>query len=384
MDSPHLTPEEEEDINYLYGPLLSHEDLAAPPDPSTIPRVPSPTASEIAAYALSSFEAHVYSSRDTIVTRVLSVDAHDPTTTLTPAHSAFQEVPMVLKEHTSYEKLKAYRKAALVFRDAFISLPFDLPLVPCQYSIFDERDPLSVGPVDHVPIAAGMEGAILVQHIPHVFGAEVDNHSHNPREAYSRHRPPSHLQVHYMGDTQVLLHPKAWLGMNRPRQPYPSIPAARVGYFEQPLYLDEVLHRFGEPATRRLARQMGAALAVIHYELLLDASEVRFRLAQEKKGFGRPPSLWACGLDEMKHREPVGDGRGVEGILAERVWANEPFFPRPDIRPAWVFDAFRDRYVEVGEHIMNQKELVEEPGEVKRPDLSLLSYMLGRPVISNN
>ncbi|KAK2055644.1 hypothetical protein LY76DRAFT_628201 [Colletotrichum caudatum] len=127
------------------------------------------------------------------------------------------------------------------------------------------------------------------------------------------------------------LHPKAWLGFEQPQavkdllRDYPNLTL-------RPAYLNELMQFIGRRGVLELAREMGTALAVIHYDLNKDARGVKFRIGYNP--VLDKPKLWVCGLGRMEH-------------LRE----NERFYPRPGIGHG-VFDAFWAAYVLVSEGIL--------------------------------
>ncbi|KAK2049395.1 hypothetical protein LZ31DRAFT_581657 [Colletotrichum somersetense] len=147
------------------------------------------------------------------------------------------------------------------------------------------------------------------------------------------------------------LHPKAWLGFEQPQavkdmlRNYPKLTV-------RPAYLNELMRFIGRRGVLVLAREMGTALAVIHYDLNKDARGVKFRIgynpALDK------PKLWVCGVGRM-------------GDLRE----NERFYPRPGIGYG-VFDAFWAAYVLASEGILRWRVEKGVKGSSKDTELRRL------------
>ncbi|KAK2017331.1 hypothetical protein LZ32DRAFT_551230 [Colletotrichum eremochloae] len=152
------------------------------------------------------------------------------------------------------------------------------------------------------------------------------------------------------------LHPKAWLGFEQPPavrdllRSYPNLST-------RPAYLNELVRFIGRRGVLELAREMGTALAVIHYDLNKDARDIKFRI-------GYNPALdkaklWVCGLGRM-------------GDLKE----NERFYPRPGVGHG-VFDAFWAAYILASEGILRWRMEKAVKGSGKDAELrSLLIKVL--------
>ncbi|KAK1590497.1 uncharacterized protein LY79DRAFT_590449 [Colletotrichum navitas] len=149
------------------------------------------------------------------------------------------------------------------------------------------------------------------------------------------------------------LHPKAWLGFEQP-------PAVRdmlrnhPNLSTRPAYLNELVRFIGRRGVLELAREMGTALAVIHYDLHKDAHGVKFRIGYNP--VLDKAKLWVCGLGRM-------------GDLKE----NERFYPRPGVGHG-VFDAFWAAYVLASEGILQWR--MEKAVKGSGKDAGLRSLMI--------
>ncbi|GJD01297.1 hypothetical protein ColKHC_10122 [Colletotrichum higginsianum] len=159
---------------------------------------------------------------------------------------------------------------------------------------------------------------------------------------------PEHRRRAYTTPENFSLHPKAWLGFEQPpavRDMLRNYPNLTV----RPAYLDQLVKFIGRRGVLELAREMGTALAVIHYDLNKDAHYVKFRL-----GYNHVLDrvhLWLCGLGSMGDLKVNDAGDGFE---------NERFYPRPGVGPG-VFDAFWAAYLLASEGILRWRgELAPE------------------------
>ncbi|KAK1999397.1 hypothetical protein LX36DRAFT_743271 [Colletotrichum falcatum] len=162
--------------------------------------------------------------------------------------------------------------------------------------------------------------------------------------------PSLHRRAHATPENYNL-HPKAWLGFEQPPA-VTDLLRNHPNLSTRPAYLDELVRFIGRRGVLELARDMGTALAVIHYDLGKDARGVRFRIgynpALDK------PTLWVCGLGRM-------------GELKE----NERFYPRPGVGYG-VFDAFWAAYVLASEGILRWRTEKAVKGSGKDAELRRL------------
>ena len=89
-----------------------------------------------------------------------------------------------------------------------------------------------------------------------------------------------------------------------------------------------------------LAASMGTALARIHFVAGFDGRDVEFVLGGAAHHANVEPAFFVIDFNQMR-RVPTGGGNAVAQLLAEAVWTNDPYVPRPD-SPLW--PAFRVGY----------------------------------------
>ena len=89
-----------------------------------------------------------------------------------------------------------------------------------------------------------------------------------------------------------------------------------------------------------LAASMGTALARIHFVAGFDGRDVEFILGGATHHANVEPAFFVIDFNQMR-RVPTGGGDAVVQQLAEAVWTNDPYVPRPD-SPSW--PAFRVSY----------------------------------------
>ncbi|KAK1981804.1 hypothetical protein LZ30DRAFT_592000 [Colletotrichum cereale] len=161
------------------------------------------------------------------------------------------------------------------------------------------------------------------------------------------------------------LHPRAWLGFEQPPavkdllRKYPNLST-------RPAYLNELMRFVGRRLVLELAREMGTALAVIHYDMNKDARGIKFRI-------GYNPALdkaklWVCGLGRMGDLKIDEGGGGFAGDPG-----GYRFYPRPGVG-AGVFDAFWAAYILASEGILRRREKDAAKGSGK--DMELRSLMI--------
>ncbi|OLN97814.1 hypothetical protein CCHL11_02586 [Colletotrichum chlorophyti] len=112
------------------------------------------------------------------------------------------------------------------------------------------------------------------------------------------------------------LHPRVWLGCEETDE-IRELLAVYPDLSQRPAYLNQLIKYIGRPDVLALARQMGTALAIIHYDLGRDARGVKFRLAYDAV-YDRAV-LWVCGLGNMEGIQFRDGGDGLVGDLGRIV-----------------------------------------------------------------
>jgi hypothetical protein len=96
-----------------------------------------------------------------------------------------------------------------------------------------------------------------------------------------------------------------------------------------------------------LAASMGTALARVHFVAGFDGRDVEFVLGGATRHSNVEPAFFVIDFNQMR-RVPHGGGDAVVQMLAEAVYTNDPYVPRPD-SPFW--PAFRVAYEAEAVHV---------------------------------
>ncbi|GKT71272.1 hypothetical protein ColTof4_03695 [Colletotrichum tofieldiae] len=280
----------------------------------------------------------------------------------------------VLKERASYPKLsRGYFGADemnQMLRHWFRVLPEQLEEILGKNHPYISRIAIAMAPRQHMLIRGSgnsdhlpdqlvepfpeMKGRIIMERVRPIKAAVI-------RVIIDRTISPVHQRRAITIPENYNLHPKAWLGFEQP----PAVKDMLRNHpnlSTRPAYLDELIKFIGRPGVLELAREMGTALAVIHYDMNKDARNIKFRI-----GYNHTldkAKLWVCGLGSMEDLKVNAKGDGFE---------NERFYPRPGVGPG-VFDVFWAAYALASEGILQWREEIAPEGSDK--DTELRSLMI--------
>lgn len=186
---------------------------------------------------------------------------------------------------------------------------FAVPVAPRQLKILRGS-----GNSDHLPDQLTdpfpeMEGRVIMERMRPIKAPVI-------RIVIDQIIDPSLQQKALGAPENYNLHPKAWLGFEQT----PAVSGMLRDYpnlSTRPAYLDQLLTYIGRPGVLELARQMGTALAVIHYDLNKDARDVKFRIGYD--AFDDKAVLWVSGLGHMDALRVNEAGDGFVGDPAGYV-----------------------------------------------------------------
>ncbi|GKT51132.1 uncharacterized protein ColSpa_11313 [Colletotrichum spaethianum] len=215
----------------------------------------------------------------------------------------------VLKERASYARLcQGYFGAVEMYqmlRHWFRLLPEQLEDILGKNHPYISRVAIAAAPRQHMLIrSSGSSDHLpdqLVEPFPEMNGRLVMERVRPIKAAVIRVIidkiiNPTYQRRAIMIPENYNLHPKTWLGFEQPAavkemlRDHPNLST-------RPAYLDQLLKFIGRPGVLELAREMGTALAVIHYDLKKDARNIKFRI-----GYNHTldkAKLWVCGLGSM-------------------------------------------------------------------------------------
>lgn len=224
-----------------------------------------------------------------------------------------------LKKRTSFPKLEQGYDAA---RDLYETLRHWARHLPKQLEhILGAKHPyldrISVPFVpyydcllNHRPNPRGMAGSIVMQRIHPIRSSVValavsDILASVPLRLAARTIKANHA-----------LHPYVWMGMEQTAH-IKDMLSTYPDMSQRPAYLDQILRYVGRRGALGFAREMGAALAVMHYDMRQDARGVRFRVGYDPEEDREV--LWVCGLGRMGGLQMREDGGGFVGEPARCV-----------------------------------------------------------------
>ncbi|KAI1267484.1 hypothetical protein F5Y18DRAFT_377917 [Xylariaceae sp. FL1019] len=120
-----------------------------------------------------------------------------------------------------------------------------------------------------------------------------------------------------------------------------------------------------------LAKEMAVGLAILHWGIQIDATDVEFVLGASR-AVEQSVSMWILDFDKAKTNKSIQDAEGLsnDGLaerLAGRMQGNDNYFPKPQLDKE-IWNVFCDIYIDASKTILKggEERIWELPSEVLR------------------